>query len=147
MGVRTPSSISISEVADYDRQLERMLAASRATRIPQQPMRGAQEGQAPHGATHPQERELPIKSPPPGRLQTPIQPGASSARILHDGTTGHLAYGWLGRAIDVYLNQLPGDASPGVREQSQAICQLMPRYTNHEILFNDAYPPMAAGCI
>ena len=135
MSVRPPSHVPLHNVGDDGRQMERDLAASRAARTAQSPTEGNRDGQAlqsaasavgqrvvppfhalprarhqaPRCVANPLGRELPVKAPPPERLQTPLQQYMSPARLLYAGTSGQL-----GDAMDVYLSR-PGDVRPSVR--------------------------------
>ena len=85
----------------------------------------------PNRAANPQEKELPIKAPPPlppNREEAQRQASAGAASqvsqsgLLSEGTQGYLQEGWLSSALGAYIDRQ--NARPGVREHFMEIGRL-----------------------
>ena len=120
---------------------------------PQVPTGGSGDGPAldrlvaPNRAANPQEKELPIKAPPPlppsrEERQRQASAGAvsqvSQSGLLLEGTQGHLKEGWLSIALGAYIDQQ--GARPGVREHFMDIGRLFVEYYKRQWMFQEYQP-------
>ena len=146
MSQRPPRHVPLDQVNDWDRETQRAFAASCTAGGPGEG-RAVDRQVAQERAANPQEKELPIKAPPPlppNREEAQRQASAGAASqvsqsgLLSEGTQGYLQEGWLSSALGAYIDRQ--HASPGVREHFMEIERLFTAFYPRQWMFNEYQP-------